>query len=190
MKKASITIMAVIMFSCPVYAVPILIYGGTFNLPIEDSMGIEPALTEATINVPDHFDIIDLDVGINITHTLVLDLRLFLRSPQGTRLCLNELEFYIEGENYTDTVFDDEAALSITDAQPPFTGSFRPLGPEGLQVFDGQDAFGTWVLEIWDIYPFDTGTLDSCELIFEIPEPASFLLFYLGGVALLRKQRS
>lgn len=107
-------------------------YGGSFNLPLPDPPGPHiPAMAEATINVPDHITIADLDVGINITHSHVFDLKLFLQSPQGTQICLNTYNFdeFFDGGDYTGTIFDDEAQYPIEHGQPPFNGQFKPTAP-------------------------------------------------------------
>ena len=44
------------------------------------------------------------------------------------------------GDNFTNTVFDDEAATAIASGAAPFTGSFRPFQP--LSAFDGADDPG------------------------------------------------
>jgi subtilisin-like proprotein convertase family protein len=161
------------------------IYGGTFDLPLLDPTGPGSAMTEAAIEVSDHFVIEDLDVRINITHTNVFDLQLFLQSPTGTKICLNMFDFkeFSVYPNYTNTIFDDEAMLSIKDGEAPFTGRFRPL--DKLSNFDGQDTYGSWHLQIYDMWPTDTGTLNSFELMVSVPEPATAILFTLA-VALLR----
>jgi hypothetical protein len=97
---------------------------------------------------------------------------------------------YFNGENYTLTVFDDEAELSIEQGQPPFTGRFRPEPGNLLAIFDGLDAYGSWRLQIYDAYFADSGTLDRFELIITIPEPTTALLLALGVVLMrLRKSR-
>ena len=168
------------------------IYGGELKLPLNDPTGADSALTEAAIVIPDHLVIADLDVKISITHTCVFDLQLILQSPDGTRICLNKYEFdeIFEGENYTGTIFDDEAKLLIDDAAPPFTGLFRPEEGNLLRIYDGRDAYGTWVVQIYDMWPADTGTLDELELIFtEIPEPASAVIFGLGSLLFAIRRR-
>jgi subtilisin-like proprotein convertase family protein len=162
-------------------------YGGQSNLPIIDVPGPDSQMTEAIIDVPDHFLIHDLDVRINITHTNVFDLQLFLQDPFGSRICLNMYDFKDEFgtyPDYTNTIFDDEALLSIEHAEPPFTGRFRPRQPYELSLFDGRDAYGIWSLQICDTFDWDTGTLDSFELIFTTPEPASPLILALGAALL------
>jgi len=193
MKKIAIILAIVIGLSFPVYALPVRIYGGEFNLPLLDPTGPGSAMTEAAIDVPDHFFIADLDVRIDITHTLIFDLNLILQSPDGTRVCLNKYEFteIFKGANYTNTVFDDEAEIAIEEGTVPFTGHFRPEAGYLLESFDGQDAYGPWRLQIYDMWLTDTGTLNIFELIFtEIPEPGTVLLVGLGGLALLRKRRA
>ena len=159
------------------------IYSGNFNLLIpanpDDTKGW---MADAVIEVPHHFIIHDIDVGITLTHTSVFDLQIFLQSPAGTTICLNMYNFdqFFKGANYTQTIFDDEALLAIEDAQPPFTGRFRPLEPYRLSAFDGEGSFGPWRLRIYDFWPLDIGTLNHFELVIATPEPATAVLLALG----------
>jgi murein DD-endopeptidase MepM/ murein hydrolase activator NlpD/subtilisin-like proprotein convertase family protein len=146
-------------------------YGGDFNLRIpadpNNTNTTRGWMDNAVIQIPDHFTIADLDISITVTHTKVFDLQIFLQSPAGTRLCLNSynLDEYFNGENYTQTVFDDEAEIPIEQALPPFTGQFRPESGTLLSSFDGQDAFGGWRLQIYDCWFADMGTLDNFQLV-------------------------
>ncbi len=174
--------------SSSVFAGPTIIYGGEFDLPIPapDDPQSEYGkgwMNDAVIEIPDHFTIYDLDAGITLTHTSVFDLQIFLESPAGTRLCLNMYNFdeFFEGEDYKDTIFDDEADLPIEEGQPPFTGRFRPRSPAQLSLFDGQDTFGQWKLQVYDAYYYDTGTFESFEVIITICEPATATLLILGA---------
>jgi subtilisin-like proprotein convertase family protein len=146
-------------------------YGGDFNLRIpadpNNTNATRGWMDDAVIQIPDHFTIADLDISITVTHTKVFDLQIFLQSPAGTRLCLNSynLDEYFNGENYTQTVFDDEAEIPIEQSLPPFTGQFRPESGTLLSSFDGQDAFGAWRLQIYDCWFADIGTLDNFQLV-------------------------
>jgi hypothetical protein len=91
------------------------------------------------------------------------------------------LDEYFEGANYTNTIFDDEAEVLIEQGEPPFTGRFRPLDPYRLSAFDYENSFGLWRLQIYDAWEWDTGTLDSFELIITTPEPATAILLTLGA---------
>jgi subtilisin-like proprotein convertase family protein len=173
---------------------PTHIYPGDFNLPIpanpDDTNGW---MNDAIIEIPDHFVISDLDIGINVTHTNVFDLQIRLQSPAEKLIYLNMYnydEFFV-GANYTNTVFDDEALLSIKEGSAPFTGRFRPVEPYKLSEFDGEDAYGSWRLQIYDAFYYDTGTFNHFELMISAPEPATALLltFGIGLVSLFKPRR-
>ncbi len=181
--------------SFPVCANEVYTYNGDFNLQIPAEPDTSKGwMADAVIEIDRHFTILDLDVGITLTHSNVFDLQIFLQGPAGTRLCLNmydPLSEFFQGEDYTQTVFDDEAQVPIAQAQPPFTGRFRPNSSDGLELFDGQDAYGSWSLQIYDAYYADTGTLENFELTITVPEPATVALLVLGSglAALLRPHR-
>jgi len=171
------------------FASPGNIYSSEFDLPIpaetDSSIGW---MDDALLEVPDHIIISDVDVGISVTHTNVFDLQIFLQSPSGTRICLNmydSFEGFFAGENYTNTIFDDEAQSSISQAEPPFTGRFRPLDLYTLSEFDNEDAFGFWRLQIYDAFYYNSGTLDRVELMITTPESAT-AIFLIFGAGLLK----
>ena len=181
--------------SLPAFADEVYTYQADFDLKIPaDKDASKGWMADAVIKIDYHLIISDIDVGITLTHSNVFDLQIFVQSPDGTTLCLNaynpENEFF-KGADYSQTVFDDEALAHISDAEPPFTGQFRPDASEGLEIFDGQDAHGPWCLQIYDAYHHDTGTLDSFELIITVPEPATAGLLALGAglMTLLRPCR-
>ena len=181
--------------SFPVFANEVYTYQGDFNLQIPAEQDASKGwMADAVIEIDSHFTISDLDVGLNLTHTNVFDLQISLQSPDGTSLCLNMYNSYNEfftGADYSQTIFDDEALIPIDQAQPPFTGRFRPNNGSLLEIFDDQDAYGPWQLRIYDAYYHDTGTLDSFELTVTTPEPATVVLLVLGTgcAALLRPCR-
>ena len=165
-------------------------YGGPFDRAIPaDAEATRGWMADATIEVPDHLIIADLDVSVSLTHTSVFDLQLSVTSPSGTTVVLNAYDpftDYFEGEDYRQTVFDDEASVSIAEAAAPFTGRFRPRAPEALAAFDGEDAFGDWRLEIYDACYGDRGWLDAFGLtVTATPEPATVVLL-LVGLGLIR----
>jgi subtilisin family serine protease/subtilisin-like proprotein convertase family protein/uncharacterized protein (DUF2141 family) len=111
----------------------------------------------------------DVNVTLDINHTWDKDLDVFLVSPSGT-----EIELFTDvgadGDNFTNTTLDDEAATPITEGFAPFTGSFQPEG--SLAVLDGEDPNGTWTLKITDDAKLDAGILNSWSLSFtEAIEP-------------------
>ncbi len=105
-------------------------------------------------------------VGLN--HSYVGDLVITLISPAGTQVTLASQPGLSSGNNFCQTLFDDDGAFpsiqSITSASAPHTGTWLPAGP--LSAFDGQSADGTWTLRVQDVAAVDTGSVRSFSLIF------------------------
>jgi subtilisin-like proprotein convertase family protein len=110
--------------------------------------------------------VIDIDVVVDIAHTWTADVDIYLISPAGTSVELTT-DNGSSGDHYTDTVFDDEAADSITAGAPPYTGSFQPEG--SLSVLDGEPIAGTWTLQVIDDSGGIDGTLESWSLLITVP---------------------
>ncbi|MCC7475889.1 MAG: proprotein convertase P-domain-containing protein [Pirellulales bacterium] len=102
--------------------------------------------------------IVDINVTLDISHTYDGDLRVYLVSPNGTRVKLFA-NVGLSGDNFTGTTLDDEAVTAIGSGSYPFAGSYRPQ--ELLSILDGEDAAGIWQLEIQDDATGDTGVLNS-----------------------------
>ena len=159
-------------------------YGAPFDLAIPaDPEKSKGWMDDAVLEVSDHLIITDLDVGVSLTHMSVFDLRLSLTSPSGTTVLLNSYDpftGYFEGADYHNTIFDDEADLAITEAAPPFEGRFRPGAGSVLSAFDGEDAFGSWRLQIYDAHESDVGRLQAFGLTITTPEPATGVILLVG----------
>jgi len=202
-----VAILVIVAGACggdAVYAGPVYTYHGSFNLPIpapdepESEFG-RGWMASAVIEVPDHHIITDLDINISLTHESLFDLQILLQSPAGTNVALNlagNLAFIVRDKDgklrpvggSRDLLFDDEAQVSIEQASIPFVGPFRPVW--SLSLFDKEDSFGLWHLQIYDAFYADTGTLNNFELIFTVPEPATATLLTLGaGLLLLLRPR-
>ena len=99
-----------------------------------------------------------LYVHVDIDHTWDNDLTITLISPDGTVVVLVERRGG-RGDNFRNTVFSDFAETNITDASPPFTGTFQP--EQALEDFQEGLAVGTWTLRVEDSVSFDGGALNS-----------------------------
>ena len=124
----------------------------------------DDGILSSTIDVIETFNIGDVNVELDITHTRTADLDVFLVSEQGTRI---ELFSDIGGaeDNFTNTILDDDAVAPIASAFAPFTGIFHPLGD--LNSLTGETVTGTWTLEITDDSADGVGTLNNWSLIVE-----------------------
>ncbi|HVV86554.1 MAG TPA: DUF4215 domain-containing protein [Kofleriaceae bacterium] len=103
----------------------------------------------------------------SLTHTSDADLDMYLVSPNGTQRELST-DNGGTGDNYTNTVFDDAAATSITAGTAPFGGVFRPettlAANQGVD-FKRLGAAGNWTLKVFDDNPAETGTLNGWTLL-------------------------
>ncbi|MFM1802793.1 MAG: hypothetical protein RJA81_2145, partial [Planctomycetota bacterium] len=122
--------------------------------------------------------IASIKVGLSLNHTYDSDLTIELYSPSGKRVLLVSGAGG-SGDNFSNTVFDDNATRSIYSGSAPFTGSFRPAEP--LSAFAGENPDGTWRLAITDSYTYDTGTLLSWNLEIVTPQEALSTTKLNGG---------
>lgn len=169
------------------------VFSNTTPVPIPDRATITSLIT---INQ----DIIlsDVNVQLNITHTWDSDLYITLKSPAGKTVVLINRRGG-SGDNFTNTILNDEASVTIASGVAPFSGSYRP--EQLLSGFDGQNARGTWTLTVRDRATTDIGTLNSWSLtmasggggsglsIGDFPSSASFearpsfdFAFLFGGI--------
>jgi len=137
-------------------------YVSNIVVPIPDKSTVT-----STLVVEDSGMIGDLNVKLDITHGVDSDLDVFLIAPDGTRV-----ELFTDvgglGDNFSDTVFDNEAALSITEGSAPFTGTYRPEG--NLSNLVGKEMHGTWTLEVTDDSVLSSGTLNHWSVIVDVAD--------------------
>ncbi|HQZ61033.1 MAG TPA: choice-of-anchor D domain-containing protein [Dokdonella sp.] len=141
---------------------------------VPKTIGPGTGLVSSVITVPGNPRIADVDVDIVLNHALMGDIDAHLRSPAG-----NDNGLFTDigasatgGQAQMNVVFDDEAGIP-----PSFTVlsgvQYKPELAYRLAWFDGEDAGGTWTLDLRD----DTagangGTLTSWSLrICEAPPP-------------------
>lgn len=114
----------------------------------------------------------DVDLGVLATHSWRGDIRITLQSPAGTRVQLVDGDTgNISGDNFNVRLDDAAASTVNTDGNtanhstsaPPYQNQFAPNA--GLSAFNGQNAQGTWRLEICDQYPqADNGSFTRADL--------------------------
>lgn len=114
----------------------------------------------------------DVDLGVLATHSWRGDIRITLQSPAGTRVQLVDGDTgNISGDNFNVRLDDAAASTVNTDGNtanhstsaPPYQNQFAPNA--ALAAFNGQNAQGTWRLEICDQYPqADNGSFTRADL--------------------------
>lgn len=135
------------------------------NIPIPITSERETSFV-SILNNPVNKTVLDVNVLLNVQHTFDADLTLALISPSGTEIVLTG-GVGLDGDNYTDTYFDDEADIAIDSsaALPPFTGRFKPI--DKLWLFDGENSGGVWKLKVIDNGFQDGGALLGWSVIFK-----------------------
>src|SRR5678815_1350417 len=85
------------------------------------------------------------NVTIDLTHTFVGDIAIFVIAPSGQVLELSSSNGGA-GDNYINSVFKDNTALFITSGSPPYTGVWRPEGRQQNTVppFSNSNPLGTF----------------------------------------------
>ncbi|MFM5922903.1 MAG: proprotein convertase P-domain-containing protein [Novosphingobium sp.] len=128
-------------------------------------------IVSRTFSVGTSYTVGDVNLGVLLSHTYRSDLRITLRSPAGTTVNVM-LNTGGSGDNLND-LFDDQAASAIsthsgtvtdplTPAPPPYSHTFQPSA--ALSAFNGQNAQGTWTMEICDSVAGDVGTFTQADL--------------------------
>jgi subtilisin family serine protease/subtilisin-like proprotein convertase family protein len=137
---------------------------GTVNLPVPDN---NTAWTSSAITVSGTGIVGDINVLINATQTWAGDFQFRLLGPNGTivNLITNRGS---SGDNFVNTVLDDQAAVAISAGTAPFTGSFRP--EQSLSAFNGISGNGIWTLQVRDTAGGDTGMLQNWSITVGSPE--------------------
>jgi subtilisin-like proprotein convertase family protein len=118
-------------------------------------------IVNKVVNIPYSGQLLDVNVKVSINHTYDKDINLYLVSPSGREVMLSTKNG-ISLDNYTNTVFDDEAVTFINQGRPPYSGTYRPEQP--LSLFDDTVTSGNWSLKIRNAGSTN-GTLTSFCLI-------------------------
>lgn len=179
-------IQTIFFLLCAICSQAQVTFFGTGGLPIPSTPGLTVGITQSPctvsgIGVLGGCSTID-NVTIDLQHTWVGDIAIFLIGPGG-----QALEFSTgnggPGDNFTNTVFSDNAAIFITAGTPPYTGTFKPEGritnltppfsngpPLGTftfaNTFNGTNANGDWILYINDYVAGDIGVLNNWSITF------------------------
>ncbi|GEM_PF-844581 len=98
-----------------------------------------------------------ISVTVNIDHTWDSDLKVSLKSPEGTSVVLANKRGN-DGDGFR-TTFTDDADTPIGQGQSPFAGQFQP--EENLNNFKHQAARGIWTLIVEDTANQDGGMLNE-----------------------------
>ncbi|MCZ7582309.1 MAG: proprotein convertase P-domain-containing protein [Deltaproteobacteria bacterium] len=148
-----------------------------------------PTLQTDTIDVSLSETIVEVEVGIQITHTWRGDLYLLLESPNATETVLY-LDNALDGccgasSNNLYGYFDEDSATdpnTLPDMSPANFGTpFYTIDWDTDHIFQamsldeyiGEDTNGTWTIKWCDAWPTDTGVFKAWALYFNNPTTTS-----------------
>ncbi|MDZ4796026.1 MAG: proprotein convertase P-domain-containing protein, partial [Bacteroidota bacterium] len=106
-----------------------------------------------------------LNTNAAVDHTFLVDLIFKLTSPGGTTITFMNKRGG-SGNNICNLLFDDDGGFPAASTIPStggVSGNFAPETP--FSVFDGQNANGTWTLNVSDNVNTDVGSLRRFSLI-------------------------
>lgn len=137
----------------------------SFSTSVTSSFDIQGCVEGDIIN--------DLNVGLDISHAWVGDLKITLTSPDATSVVIMDQPGTPNtgdgggcSGQHVNAVLDDSGASPVEDAcyspPPAIAGALVPNNP--LAAFNGQQGTGTWTLLIEDFFPIDNGVLNDWSL--------------------------
>ena len=132
---------------------------------VHEDPTVGATLSSLTAAPPAGSTIADLNVSVDVSHTDLGDVSLFVVSPTGAVV---RLVTTLSCDNLVDlqVVYDDEAAGGLNCANRLGFSSFQPV--ESLATFDGESAEGIWHLVVLDDFFTDQGTLNDWTLNFTL----------------------
>ncbi|WP_405351228.1 reprolysin-like metallopeptidase [Nonlabens sp. Asnod3-H03] len=126
-------------------------------VPITISSG-PPSSFDTIITVTDNVVINDIVLNIDLSHTWMSDVDIYLTSPSGTQITIIE-DRCNNRNDLLATFTDDGAALQCTFAAPTVSGTI--LAVDTFSSFNGGNALGDWVLTVADDTDQDGGSLNG-----------------------------
>jgi cysteine-rich repeat protein len=140
-----------------------------------------PGMITSTIVVPGNPRIEDIDISLQLTHASPPDLDIYLTSPAGNT---NGIVTDLGSTTFTnwDVAFDDQAAFPA-GAYNVYDGLIvQPERDYRLGWLKGENAGGTWTLNVLDDLAANGGTLTGWSMTICEPSPAPTCT---GGSALI-----
>ena len=148
--SASFSVGYVITNTCNSYTM-----NTTFAIPDNNT-----TFTVRSINVPTTSNISDVNLAVNLTHTYVSDLQIILQGPMTTTTQSTIFSQSCTTNDNINATFDDQGAGIV--CAPTITGNVTPSTP--LNIFNGLNPNGNWLVGIRDVGAADTGNVVSYTL--------------------------
>lgn len=140
-----------------------LVTQSSSNVPISIPFSSTGTVT-STLTISQAGAITDINIlDLNISHTYIDDLNVWLTSPEGTSVTVLSRPCTSQNNVFMD--FDDEAASSSYPCPP--TNGLAYIPANALSAFDGENMQGLWTLYVQDVYTADGGSINGWTLEIE-----------------------
>ena len=116
----------------------------------------------STINVQDDFTVTDVNVIVDITHSWVWDMQIYLEAPNGAEVLLYDRSCgssSLQRENVNAT-FDDAAASFVCNTTAPAIAGVTKSNNQ-LSTLNGISSQGDWKIRVVDNSTGDIGTINN-----------------------------
>ena len=130
------------------------------SVPVIISNG-PPSSEDDIITVTNDVVITGVSLNIDISHTWMSDMDIYLTSPTGTQITIVEDRCNNRNDMLA-TFTDDASPINCTFASPTINGVVLPV--DLLSAFNGESALGDWTLTVADDTNQDGGTLNNWSL--------------------------
>ncbi|MCV6631527.1 MAG: M12 family metallo-peptidase [Flavobacteriaceae bacterium] len=115
---------------------------------------------ETLVVFQEDLPIVSLRPTVELQHSFLGDLSIWLQSPQGTKVLLYN---GICGDKQNmNAIFDPRGSTPTCSGDPAVSGSIRPIGD--LDLFVGESIHGSWKLIVEDGSNFDGGAISNFSL--------------------------
>ncbi|MCF6301178.1 MAG: proprotein convertase P-domain-containing protein, partial [Proteobacteria bacterium] len=161
--------LSLLLFSSMVLSAP-FDYVDTTTQTVDEVVAGCPGGVSTVYNVTDNFTINDLNVGVIIEHTWRGDLEVFVQSPALTTATL--IADNGGGVDNLNVLFDSDSATAIANVDHGLIAIyenqiFPPSATTALDVFDGENSVGSWVITVCDDAASDVGEWTRSSLEFD-----------------------
>lgn len=126
-------------------------------VPVTISSG-PPSSEDSIISIINDITITSISLNIDISHTWMGDVDIYLTSPSGTQITIIEDRCGFRNDMIA-TFSDDGNAINCSFSSPTISGVVLPV--DMFSMFNGENALGDWTLTVADDTDQDGGVLNS-----------------------------
>ena len=149
-------------------------------IPVTISNG-PPSFIESIITINTDVIINDVSLTIDLSHTWMSDVDMYLRSPEGTQITIVE-DRCSNRNDMLATFTDDGSPINCTFSSPTISGIVLPV--DMFSAFNGESSLGDWTLTIADDTTQDGGVLNNWSLDICGTQTLSLEQEFLNGISL------